>query len=111
MHEGIRGSGDKMTAGRGHPGPAVLAVKQSRVLVVNCIVAHSTGGNATPMPASTGAVLRQARTVRGPSVVDAARAAAISPAYLSRLENNAVKNPSRYGCTSSARRLPYPTRS
>ena len=41
-----------------------------------------------------GAVLRQARTVRGLSVVDAARAAAISPPYLSRLESDAVKKPS-----------------
>ena len=48
------------------------------------------------MPASTGALLRHARTVRGLSVVDAARLAAISPAYLSRLENNPVKKPSPY---------------
>jgi transcriptional regulator with XRE-family HTH domain len=43
---------------------------------------------------STGAVLRQARTVRGLSMIDASRAAAISPAYLSRLESDAVKKPS-----------------
>lgn len=46
------------------------------------------------MPASTGVMLRQARMVRGLSVADAARAAAISPAYLSRLESDAVKKPS-----------------
>lgn len=46
------------------------------------------------MAASTGALLRQAREVRGLSGVDAARAAAISPAYLSRLEMDAVKKPS-----------------
>jgi transcriptional regulator with XRE-family HTH domain len=41
-----------------------------------------------------GAMLRRARAVRGLSVVDAARAAAISPAYLSRLEGNGVRKPS-----------------
>jgi transcriptional regulator with XRE-family HTH domain len=39
-------------------------------------------------------VLRQAREVRGLSAVDAARAAGISAAYLSKLENDAVKKPS-----------------
>ena len=43
---------------------------------------------------SMGGTLRQARAVRELSVVDAARAAAISPAYLSRLEADAVKKPS-----------------
>jgi HTH-type transcriptional regulator, competence development regulator len=43
---------------------------------------------------SIGAVLRQARQVRRLSAVDAARAADISPAYLSKLENDAVKRPS-----------------
>lgn len=46
------------------------------------------------MAVTTGLFLRQARTVRGLSMVDAARAATISPAYLSRLENDAVKKPS-----------------
>lgn len=46
------------------------------------------------MAVTTGVFLRQARTVRGLSVVDAARAATISPAYLSRLEHDAVKKPS-----------------
>lgn len=46
------------------------------------------------MPGSTGAILRRARAIRGLSVVDAARGAAISPAYLSRLERDAVKKPS-----------------
>jgi transcriptional regulator with XRE-family HTH domain len=41
-----------------------------------------------------GAVLKQARQVRELSAVDAARAAGISPAYLSKLENDAVKRPS-----------------
>lgn len=46
------------------------------------------------MRISMGGTLRQARAVRELSVVDAARAAAISPAYLSRLEGDAVKKPS-----------------
>lgn len=46
------------------------------------------------MAGSLGATLKQARGVRGLSVVDAARAATISPAYLSRLESDAVKKPS-----------------
>lgn len=46
------------------------------------------------MGRSFGAVLRQAREVRGLSAVEAARAAGISAAYLSRLENDAVKRPS-----------------
>jgi transcriptional regulator with XRE-family HTH domain len=61
------------------------------------------------MAASTGAVLRQARGVRGLSLVDAARAAAISPAYLSRLESDAVKKPSPHVLhqLSEALRVPY----
>lgn len=46
------------------------------------------------MAASFGAVLKQAREVRELSAVDAARAARISAAYLSKLENDAVKRPS-----------------
>ena len=46
------------------------------------------------MALSIGAVLRQAREVRELSGVDAARAARISPAYLSKLEGDAVKRPS-----------------
>lgn len=45
-------------------------------------------------PASMGTVLRQAREVRKLSAVEAARAAGISAAYLSKLENDAVKKPS-----------------
>jgi transcriptional regulator with XRE-family HTH domain len=41
-----------------------------------------------------GAVLRQAREVRGLSSIEVARGADISPAYLSKLENDAVKRPS-----------------
>lgn len=46
------------------------------------------------MAPSLGAVLRQARQVRRLSAVDAARSAGISGAYLSKLENDAVKKPS-----------------
>ena len=46
------------------------------------------------MALSLGAVLKQARDVRELSGVDAARAARISPAYLSKLEGDAVKHPS-----------------
>ncbi len=43
---------------------------------------------------SFGEILRQAREVRELSAVDAARAAGISAAYLSKLENDSVRNPS-----------------
>ena len=43
---------------------------------------------------SLGNVLRQAREVRELTAFDAARAAGISAAYLSKLENDAVKKPS-----------------
>jgi transcriptional regulator with XRE-family HTH domain len=43
---------------------------------------------------SIGAVLRQAREVRGRSAMETARSAGISAAYLSKLENDAVKRPS-----------------
>ena len=46
------------------------------------------------MALSIGSVLKQARDVRELSGVDAARAANISPAYLSKLESDAVKRPS-----------------
>ncbi len=46
------------------------------------------------MPQSFGATLKQARVVRELSAIDAARAAGISSAYLSKLENDAVKSPS-----------------
>ena len=46
------------------------------------------------MGVTIGAVLRAARSVRGLSSTETARSAGISPAYLSRLENDAVKRPS-----------------
>jgi transcriptional regulator with XRE-family HTH domain len=58
---------------------------------------------------SIGVVLRQARDVRQLSAGDAARAAGISPAYLNRLENDAVKKPSPHVLhqLSEALALPY----
>jgi HTH-type transcriptional regulator, competence development regulator len=46
------------------------------------------------LTSSFGAVLKQAREVREMTAGDAARAAGISAAYLSKLENDAVKRPS-----------------
>ena len=61
------------------------------------------------MTATTGVVLRQARSVRGLSLVEAARAATISAAYLSRLESDAVKKPSPHVLhqLSEALTIPY----
>jgi transcriptional regulator with XRE-family HTH domain len=61
------------------------------------------------MTPSFGAVLKQAREVRELSAIDAARAAAISPAYLSKLENDAVKRPSPHVLLqlSEALTVPY----
>ena len=46
------------------------------------------------MSPSIGTVLRQARQVRGLSSLATARGAGISSAYLSKLENDAVRRPS-----------------
>jgi transcriptional regulator with XRE-family HTH domain len=46
------------------------------------------------LTSSFGGVIRQAREVRGLSGVEAARAASISPAYLSKLERDVVRRPS-----------------
>ncbi len=61
------------------------------------------------MAPSFGAVLKQARGVRQLSVNDAARAAGISAAYLSKLENDAVKKPSPHVLhqLGEALRVPY----
>jgi HTH-type transcriptional regulator, competence development regulator len=61
------------------------------------------------MAPSFGSALRQAREVRELSAIDAARAAGISAAYLSRLENDAVKKPSPHVLhrLSEALGLPY----
>jgi transcriptional regulator with XRE-family HTH domain len=58
---------------------------------------------------SFGAVVRQAREVRGLSGVDAAKAAGISAAYLSKLESDAVKRPSPHVLLqlSDALSVPY----
>ena len=61
------------------------------------------------MALTFGALLKQAREVRALSTVDAARAARISPAYLSKLENDAVKKPSPHVLhqLSEALTVPY----
>ncbi len=61
------------------------------------------------MTLSMGAALRQAREVRELSANDAARAAGISAAYLSKLENDAVKKPSPHVLhqLSEALAVPY----
>ena len=61
------------------------------------------------MASSIGVALRQAREVRELPAVEAARAAGISAAYLSRLENDAVKKPSPHVLhqLSEALGLPY----
>lgn len=46
------------------------------------------------MRATIGVVLRDARRVRALSSTETARSAGISPAYLSRLEHDAVRRPS-----------------
>jgi transcriptional regulator with XRE-family HTH domain len=63
----------------------------------------------TMLASSFGGVLRQAREVRELSAVDAARAAGISAAYLSKLENDAVKKPSPHVLLqlSEALAVPY----
>jgi transcriptional regulator with XRE-family HTH domain len=61
------------------------------------------------MAPSIGSVLRQSREVRELSAGDAARAAGISAAYLSKLENDAVKKPSPHVLLqlSEALAVPY----
>jgi len=58
---------------------------------------------------SIGVLLRQARELRQLSTGDAARAARISPAYLNRLENDAVRKPSPHVLhqLSEALAVPY----
>jgi HTH-type transcriptional regulator, competence development regulator len=46
------------------------------------------------MSTSVGTLLRQARELRGLSSTETARTALISPAYLNKLENDAVRRPS-----------------
>ncbi len=60
------------------------------------------------MAPSIGAILRRARAVRQLSAVDAARAADISPAYLNKLENDAVKRPSPHVLNQLGRVLGIP---
>ena len=87
--------------------PSALAVNHRTVLVSTVVIDINCSGGLTAM--TMGAVLRQARAVRALSAVDAARAAAISPAYLNRLENDAVKRPSPHVLLqlSEALAVPY----
>jgi transcriptional regulator with XRE-family HTH domain len=57
---------------------------------------------------SLGAALKRARELRGLSAIDAARAAAISGAYLSKLEADAVKKPSPHVLHSLSQVLAVP---
>jgi transcriptional regulator with XRE-family HTH domain len=61
------------------------------------------------MAPSFGTIIKQAREVRGLSLVDAARSAGISAAYLSKLENDGVKKPSPHVLNqlSDALAVPY----
>ena len=61
------------------------------------------------MAPAIGTVLRQARQVRELTAIEAARSAGISPAYLSKLENGAVKRPSPHVLhqLSEALSIPY----
>ena len=61
------------------------------------------------MPSSFGSFIKQAREVRLLSAVDAARAAGISAAYLSKLEKDAVRKPSPHVLhqLSEALSVPY----
>jgi transcriptional regulator with XRE-family HTH domain len=60
------------------------------------------------MSLSLGAALKRARELRGLSAVDAARAADISGAYLSKLEADAVKKPSPHVLHSLSEALAVP---
>ena len=60
------------------------------------------------LSSSFGSVLKQAREVREMSAGDAARAAGISAAYLSKLENDAVKRPSPHVLHSLSQALTIP---
>jgi transcriptional regulator with XRE-family HTH domain len=60
------------------------------------------------MSLSLGAALKRARELRGLSAIDAARAAAISGAYLSKLEADSVKKPSPHVLHSLSEALAVP---
>jgi transcriptional regulator with XRE-family HTH domain len=71
-----------------------MAVADVSPGIAGTVVLHITCRTGAMVAPSFGAVLRQTREVRELSAVDAARAAGISAAYLSKLENDAVKKPS-----------------
>jgi HTH-type transcriptional regulator, competence development regulator len=73
---------------------------------MSTMVLLATVGN--DVTARLGRTLRQVREVRRLTAVEAARAAGISPAYLSKLENDAVKKPSPQVLHSLSRALDIP---
>jgi transcriptional regulator with XRE-family HTH domain len=86
----------------------VLAVNHDAV-VVSTVVIDTNCRSDKSVTLSFGEVLRQAREVRELSSSDAARAAGISAAYLSKLESDAVKKPSPHVLhqLSEALAVPY----
>jgi HTH-type transcriptional regulator, competence development regulator len=76
----------------GAPATTVLAVNHGAMILSTMVT--SINCRRSQLAASFGALLRQAREVRELSGSDAARAAGISAAYLSKLESDAVKKPS-----------------
>ena len=75
------------------PATVVLAVC-AQILLLSTMVFHYYYEKEAAMTMTLGAILRQAREVRGRSSIETARSAGISPAYLSKLENDAVRRPS-----------------
>jgi HTH-type transcriptional regulator, competence development regulator len=86
----------------------VVAVKHGTV-VVSTVVINTNCRRCASVALSFGTLLRQAREVRELSGSDAARAAGISAAYLSKLESDVVKKPSPHVLhqLSEALAVPY----
>src|SRR5450759_3214007 len=93
LRSGIRGSGVSGPPPDDAPATAVPVVDHG-TLVCSTVFSSSHCRTGALVAPSFGAVLKQAREVREMSAGDTARAAGISAAYLSKLENDAVKKPS-----------------
>lgn len=78
------------------------------MVLVSTVVSYIYYSSETPVTVSVGAILRRARAVRQLTAVEAARAADISPAYLNKLENDAVKRPSPHVLDQLGRVLGVP---
>src|SRR4029079_9596144 len=92
------------------PVTAVVAVNHATVLMSTVVsISYCRNETVIGMASSFGALLRQAREVRELSATDAARAAGIRAAYLSKLENDAVRRPSPHVLhgLSEALAVPY----